>query len=267
MNRRLSYAIIICCILLLMLAAPVWAIFCPNCGTKNADTANFCIKCGTKLPVSTEVDKYTKACNLYEAENYDQVISMLGDYCNQNPTDYKFNVILAKAYLEKCEVMKEDGNQEYKDLALIPWGIGKRLYSASQSPESLYICAKAQNLNDRPTRAKKYIKKVIDESDSSKPNFDYYILFADVEAGLSIQEKMQKGSLFDYSNVKEKYEKVINMDITDDQKALAYYKLAIYLKTFGHTKMALEALDSATKLANKEPLKMRIQRRQVDLKK
>lgn len=264
MNKKTSYAIIICCILLLMFAAPVFALFCPNCGTKNADTAKFCIKCGAKLPAQTEVDNYTKACNLYEAEEYDQVITLVGDYCNQNPVDYKFNTILAKAYLEKCEIMKENGNKKYEDLVLIPWNIGKRLYSVSHSPESLYICAKAQNINGRPTRAKKYIKKIMDESDPSKPNFDYYILYADIEAGLSIQEKMLNSNYFDYFGVKEKYEDVINMDITDDERALAYYKLAVYLKPFGQSKMALEALDSAAKLASKDSLKMRIKRRQDD---
>jgi len=244
-------------VFIFMIVMPAYAIFCPYCGASNPDDANFCVKCGGKLTDSVVGDKYTQACKLFENDKYDEVISLIGDYCNENPTSIKYNLILSKAYLEKCELMKENGDEKYKDMVLIPFNIGKRLYNINYSSDSLYILAKALVLNGRAIRGKKYIKKAINQSTSSKSNIDYYFVLADAESSISRFDKKYKE--FSYLRAKKKYEKIISMDITNDQKALAYYKLAIHLEKSGQKKKGKKAYSSALELAQKESLKTRIQ--------
>jgi hypothetical protein len=53
--KKIISAIFICC----MLAVNVFALFCPQCGTSNPDSAKFCTNCGSKMPSAgaTEPDK------------------------------------------------------------------------------------------------------------------------------------------------------------------------------------------------------------------
>lgn len=242
-------------IFIFMIAMPAYAIFCPYCGANNPEDANFCLKCGSKVSDSMVGDKYTQACKLYENGKYDEVILLIRDYCNENPTSMKYNLILSKAYLEKCELMKENGDKGYKDTVLIPFNIGKRLYSFSQHPDTLYIFAKAFVINGRSARGKKYIMKAINQSTPSKPNIEYYFVLADAESEIS-RLHSNKGTN-SYSIATRKYEEIISMDITNDQKALAYYKLALHLDRFKQNKKAKEAFSSALKLVQKESLKTR----------
>lgn len=255
--KYLKYYLPVLTIFIFMIAMPAYAVFCPYCGADNPEDANFCLKCGSKIANSMVGDKYTQACNLYENEEYDEVISLIGDYCNENPTNMKYNLILAKAYLEKCEIMKENGDKKYKDVIMIPFNIGKRLYSFSQSPDTLYIFAKAFVINGRASRGKKYIKKAINQSTSSKPNIDYYFVLADAESAISLMHNRDGRN--NYLPAVTKYEEIISMDITNDQKALAYYKLALHLEKSKQKKKASDAFSSALKLAQKEVLKSRIQ--------
>ncbi len=157
MIRKLSILFVLIAIVFIFVS-PAQAIFCPNCGTQNADTSKFCIQCGTKLTNLEEGSIFDQANELLDQEKCDEAISLLEKRFGLNPNDMKAKVCLAKAYLSKCEILKERGDKQYKNLAFRPLTIGR---SILHSPDGLYLCAHSFLINDRPERARKYIKKAI----------------------------------------------------------------------------------------------------------
>jgi tetratricopeptide (TPR) repeat protein len=262
---------------------PAQAIFCSKCGTQNPDDGVFCIKCGRKLihlkegSISKQPTKlldqkegsisdqptqlldqekgkgsiFDQATELLWQEKCDEAISLIEKNFGPNPNDMKAKVSLAKAYLAKCEMLKEKSDKQYKSLAFRPLEIGR---SILHSPDGNYICAHAFLINNRPERARKYVNKAIGMSISPRP--EYYFVLGDSWVATSSMSMRVAPDLS--PEAEEAYEKVINMNVSNDVKALAYYKLAVMCSEFGRKEKAKMALRSALELTQSEALIKRI---------
>ncbi len=125
-----------------------------------------------------EEDIYAKAQQLYENQQFDEMVSLLGPYCQDNHYDMKANILLANAYMEQVERMKASGDKEYKELVMKPYYIGKRFVTGDpENSDALYVAGRSFDLNERPIRALKYLKKAI--SVANKDICEYYISFGD----------------------------------------------------------------------------------------
>lgn len=131
-------------------------------------------------PEQSEV--YSKAEELFNEKRYDDVIQTLTGPAYANPTNFKLNVLLAKAQLEKCAILKERGDPSYKILIHQPYETGKRLHELQVHPELYYITAKSLLINNRPARAKKNIRKALYYSPN---NPDYLLVLGDAYLALS----------------------------------------------------------------------------------
>jgi len=129
---------------------------------------------------------YEKAEALFEQKKYDEVIQTISGPTHVNPTNMKLNVLLAKAQLEKCIILKEQGDKSYKVLIHQPYETGKRLHELQVHPELYYIVAKSLLVNDRASRAKKTINKALYYSPN---NPDYLIVLADAYVAISKYQK------------------------------------------------------------------------------
>lgn len=223
--------------LVLIFAVPAYAIFCNICGAENPEGSVYCTKCGNKLQ-HLEKGLYDECCDLYNQEEYDQIISLLVNYCISNPNDIKSQLLLAKAYLEKSCLLKEEGNKSYKYLVLKPYEIGKRVHLARDHhlPEALYVCGRSFDINNRAHRATKYIKKAIKLSMLPPP--EYFIALGDAQFSLAKQEQTQDSFENDYYfAAKKTYEDVLNMKISNNLKGKVYYKLGVLHLYFNEKKM------------------------------
>ena len=126
MKRKFILSCIVIAVIVI-LVAPAYAIFCHKCGTELAEEALYCAKCGLKLERLEGKTFYDQSCELFRQEKYDEIISSLVGYCASNPQDIKSQILLAKAYLEKCDLLKEQGSRQYKTLVYKPFEIGKKI--------------------------------------------------------------------------------------------------------------------------------------------
>jgi TolA-binding protein len=234
-------------------------IYCYKCGEKTSIDNTFCTKCGTKLKKEMEQSPYDQANELYQQGEYDQVIRLLEDHCASKPSDKKSQLLLAKAYLEKCELMKQKGNKGYKYLVWKPFEIGQRIHLLRDEhlSEALYVCAKSFYINDRSLRANKYVKKAIKLSYS--PPLEYYFLLGDSQAHTAKEQKFRGNTYRSYYkshclSAKNTYEMIIKMGIPNDKKALAYYKLGLSHLNCNNERDAKKAFSSALQLAEKDSL-------------
>jgi tetratricopeptide (TPR) repeat protein len=193
-----------------------------------------------------------QATELLGQEKCDEAISLIENRFGSNPNDMKTKVCLAKAYLAKCQILKEKGDKYYKSMAFKPLNIGR---SILHTADGQYICAHAFLINNRPERARKYVNKAIAMSPS--PPADYYFVLGDSWVITSAMSTSRDTSAFNYG-AKKAYEEVINMNISNDVKALAYYKLAVMYSESGYKEKAKKALESALGLAQREVLIQRI---------
>ena len=258
------------------LVASAFAVFCSQCGTDNPDNAKFCSECGVKLyhaPKATDTppkvtDIYAQTSDLIEAERYSEAIAFLDKYSKDYKRDPKATVLLAEAYLGKCNNLKEKGDASYKTLVLTPYNIGKQLITQySNTPKYLsqgwYICGHAVLINDRAKKAIKYTEKAIQISPSSKSEINPYFVLADAYAEVANTEQLKSASSkmpSEYYEAEKKYRDIINMVISNNRKGLAYYKLAVLYSNFRQEKKAKESLKTASTLADKEALILRIRR-------
>ena len=249
------------------LVASAFAVFCTQCGTDNPDNAKFCSKCGAKLyHPSKATDIYAQTSDLIEAERYSEAIAFLNKYSKDY--DPKATVLLAEAYLGKCSDLKEKGDPSYKTLVFKPYEIGKQLITQySHTPKYLsqgwYICGHAVLINDRAKKAIKYTEKAIQISPSPTSEVNYYLVLADAYAEVADKKQMESASSkipSEYYEAEKKYRDIINMDISNNRKGLAYYKLAVLYSDFRQEKKAKESLKTASILAEKEALISRIRR-------
>ncbi len=258
MKRKLILLNIIIAIILVF-ALSAHATFCTKCGTNNAEEATYCSSCGEKIIRVEGKDVYDQSCELFRQEKYDEVISSLVGYCISNPQDIKSEILLAKAYLEKCDLLKEQHNQEYKSLVWKPFEMGRKIIKPRDQylSEGLYICGRSFLINHRATRAAKYIKKAIKLSTS--PPAEYFIALGDTqfEMGKNDDSMNSDGNL-NYFAAKKTYNRVIDMEVPNNEKGKAYYKLGVLHLSINEKIDAKQAFESALQVAETNSLISRI---------
>jgi hypothetical protein len=116
--------------------------------------------------IETQTTVLERAQSAYRQRRWDEVVTLLEDYCRKRPQELEPNILLAKAYLQQCDRLKRDGDGRYRQLVFTPYGIAKRLYGAARYNETylsevLYVFAKSFYINHRPTKARRYIDKAV----------------------------------------------------------------------------------------------------------
>jgi len=156
---------------------------------------------------SGQQDLYARAEELYKEKKYGEVIKLLNGPAYDNPSDFRINVLLAKAQLDKCAILKANGDKSYKTLVQQPYVTGKRLHKIDETrPEPYYIVAKALLINNRLDRSIRTIKKALYYSPD---NPEYLIVLGDGYAVLGDHEYRlgEKQRLFRIA--KNAYEKAL----------------------------------------------------------
>ena len=189
---------------------------------------------------------------LFDERKIDQMASSLEGYCARNQDDIKANILLAKVYLEKCAFLKKNGREGYKTLLYRPWNTAKRLYKLTSGSrlyhsDLYYIFAKTYFIKDKPKKAIKYAKIALETSTSYSPNIDCTFLLGDSYAALAKNETSKY-----YDLAQKTYQEINHLNVSDDHKALAYYKLGILFSRVDQEEQADEALGSALMLAQSD---------------
>jgi tetratricopeptide (TPR) repeat protein len=238
-------------LIIVMFALPAYAVFCFKCGTQNPDNAVYCSKCGTELYHPAEsVDIYKQWSDLIEGERFDEAISLLEPQYVSNQLDTRAKILLAEAYLGKCDLLKANGDEQYRTLVLKPYAIGQGLlYSA----DGHYICAYSLLINKRSGKAAKHIKAAVK---ISPPNSRYYLIWGQARAVFAL-ENNDKGK---YATAKKTFQSIITMNAPKDHKALSYYWLGTLYAKFENKKKAMEALNAALDYAEKKSTRMKIKK-------
>ena len=241
----------------LIFAVPAHAIFCGSCGTNNPEGSEYCMSCGNPLQ-PPENNIYERSSALFEKEQYDQVISLLEGFCAYNPKDIKSRLLLAKAYIEECELLKQKGSAGYKSMVIKAYEIGKEIHLARDEhlPEALYVCGRSFHINERSERAIKYIKKAIRLSNAPPP--EYFIALGDAQFTVARNEDPTGLKTPYYLLAKTTYQKAIDADTPNNAKAKAYYKIGVLHLYLDEKKSAGQALNSALTLAETDALILRI---------
>jgi len=173
---------------------PAGALFCPSCGAKVITTSDTPPGADTdpaanKNPTANKnpaADTYPAVYELYQKRQFDDVISELEAFCADHPNDVKTNFLLAKAYLEKSHSLKENGHIDYKPLLSKGYNIGKRfLVGERYNPELIYILGKSLYINNRREKAVRYGKKAIKLSGYNPAYSEYFLLVGDAYSSLT----------------------------------------------------------------------------------
>ncbi len=176
---------------------------------------------------SNQPDVYKQAEMLFKKKRYDDVITLLSGPCYNNPTNVELNVLLAKAQVEKCAILKEKGDSSYKTLIKQPYITGKRLHKMfGPKPELYYIVAKSLLINNRINRARKTIKKALYYAPN---NADYLIVLGDTYCATAEKDKRggEDSDCYNesYSKAKDAYEKAITIKNDDEFKTKVEKKI------------------------------------------
>jgi hypothetical protein len=157
--------------------------------------------------LSAQQDLYLRAEALYREKKYDEVIVILAGPAYSDPSNYKLNVLLAKAQLEKCAILKANDDNSYKELVQVPYVTGRRLHKIDKTrPEPYYIVAKALLINNKRGKSVRTIKKALYYSPN---NPEYLIVLGD-----GYREMGEHGTGFGdeeryFRLAKEAYEKAV----------------------------------------------------------
>ena len=110
--------------------------------------------------------------------------------------------------VEKCAQLKASGDSSYKQLVMRPYRIGLQLYqSAPTQPDPLYLIAKSLQINNRPRKAGKTIKKAMYYASPSSSNYpDYLVVLGDCWSDLLAQ-----GDFRGYKSAKETYQQALGL--------------------------------------------------------
>jgi len=135
---------------------------------------------------------YAKARSLFEKKHYDEVIRLLSGPAYDDPNNWKINVLLAKAEIGKCEVLKAQG-KDYVALARKAYDTGRSLHQFNKSHiEPYYIIAKTRFLLNRYMRALGTIERALslpcENPKCLMIKVDLYVLWADWYAKQSNRE-------------------------------------------------------------------------------
>jgi len=166
-------------------------------------------------PDSELSDLYAEAEELYGEKNYDEVVQLLSGPCYSNPTLFELNVLLAKAQVNKCALLKARGDDSYKTLVLQPYETAMRFYKMGKvHPDLYYIAAKALFINDRPTRARKTAKKAVY---FDPRNVESYLLLGDICTYMGDHDSNNERALKLLADALESYEKARELKRDDDE--------------------------------------------------
>jgi len=264
MKRKFILSCIVIAVIVIFVV-PAHAIFCRNCGTEFSEGALYCTQCGVKLDRLEGKNIYDQSCELFGQEKYDEVISALVGYCASNPQDIKSQILLAKAYLEKCDLLKEQDSRQYKTLVYKPFEIGKKIIVPRDQhlSEGLYICGRSFLVNSRANRASRYIKKAIKLSMS--PPAEYFIALGDAQFAEGRDEDSTGQEHDYYMRAKHTYKRVIRMTYSNNDKGKAYYKLGVMHLYLSEKRNARQAFESALQFAETNLLISRIRSKMESL--
>jgi tetratricopeptide (TPR) repeat protein len=154
---------------------------------------------------SGQQDPYARAEVLYREKKYDEVIKILSGPAYAEPSNFKLNVLLAKAQLGKCAILKANGDKSYRALVKEPYVTGRRLHKIDKSrPEPYYIVAKALLINNRPDKSIRTIKKALYFSPN---NPEYFMVLGDAYHEMGDHEKRRGDRERFFGLAKDAYEK------------------------------------------------------------
>jgi tetratricopeptide (TPR) repeat protein len=156
---------------------------------------------------SGQQDPYAQAEELYKEKKYGEVIKLLYGPAYDNPSDFRINILLAKAQLSQCAILKANGNKSYKTLVQQPYVTGRRLHKIDETrPEPYYIVAKALLINNRLDRSIRTIKKALYYSPD---NPEYLIILGDGYSALGDHEYRLGEKQRFFRIAKDAYEKAL----------------------------------------------------------
>lgn len=127
-----------------------------------------------------------KGTRLFKQAEYDEAVRVLEKAASSDPYHFETNILLAKALLGKCEMLKHQGNDTYKILVHRPYQIGQRLYRTNPTrPEPYYLVAKSLVINNRPRKAGRTIKKAIYYAGPAHEDYaEYQVVLGDSWMGI-----------------------------------------------------------------------------------
>jgi hypothetical protein len=156
---------------------------------------------------SAQQDLYARAEALYREKKYDEVIITLAGPAYADPSNFKLNVLLAKAQLEKCAILKANGDRSYKALVKDPYVTGRRLHKIDKTrPEPYYIVSKALLINNSRGKSVRTIKKALYYSPN---NPEYLIVLGDGYREMGEHEKGVGDEERYFGLAKDAYEKAL----------------------------------------------------------
>ena len=156
---------------------------------------------------SAQQDPYARAEVLYGEKKYDEVIKTLSGPAYAEPSNFKLNVLLAKAQLGKCAILKANGDKSYRALVREPYVTGRRLHKIDKTrPEPYYIVAKALLINNRPDKSIRTIKKALYFSPN---NPEYFMVLGDAYHEMGDHEKRRGDRERFFGLAKDGYEKAL----------------------------------------------------------
>jgi tetratricopeptide (TPR) repeat protein len=133
-------------------------------------------------------DIYGKAKNSFDKKKYDEVIALLSAPAYDEPSNWEINLLLGKAEVEQCEILKDKGDNAYKALARKAYERGRNLYQMNQNnPEPYYIIAKSRVFLNRTMKALEILQRGLR---MSPKNPEMLVLLGDIYA--TDQGKKQK---------------------------------------------------------------------------
>jgi len=215
--KRFFWMLICLFFISLFLVTSAYAIFCSKQGNQNPYEAKWSSKREAILIAATsspQSDPYAQAEALFKEKKYDDVILLLAGPAYAEPTNLKINILLAKAQVEKCAILKANGDDSYKILIQQPYETGQRLHKLQAHPEIYYIVAKSLLINNRATRAIKNIKKALRLSPN---NADYLIVLGDANYTLAEHKEDSKQAIRLFSIAKDIYQKAIEIKKGDEE--------------------------------------------------
>ena len=179
-----------------------------------------CSKQGVRESVSIALDSpksdtYTQAEALFKEKKFDDVIKLLSGPAYAEPNNFKLNILLAKAQVEKCALLKAQGDKSFKTLIHVPYKTGLRLHKIDETnPEVYYIVAKSLFINNKSWKAVRTIKKALYFSPN---NADYLLFLGDGCCVLAKEARESYQAIRLFSKAKDAYEKALKMRKDDEE--------------------------------------------------
>ena len=212
---RLFSCLLFCSILLVPSADAIFH------ATKDGDILYEAKWSGKKEPLlmaansSDQSDTYAKAEALFKEKKYDEVIQLIAGLAYAEPNNTKANILLAKAQVEKCAILKAKGDKSYRTLIYQPYKTARRLHKLDKTnPELYYIVAKSLLINHRSQKSVRTTKKALY---FAPDNPDYLVLLGDgcVALAEGQQNSQQINNLL--SLAQDAYEKAIVFRKDDEE--------------------------------------------------